>query len=1112
MKPVKINKPAIRRLPKVVDTMDAMDKYDPVNETEQFKRELDRIMASTATIMNDPRLDPRDLKLANNYLEWLTGKDFLNFRPYARQIDIGTQLNLDVCWSCSPEYYDGPDINHKWAVADMTSRYVFMKRGVCPRCGATREEGVRRKYIYDKIKHVGVAGQRSSKCLPGSTLISTPSGPIFIKDLFNGKQQAIVRLPTHDVVAHAVVQQSNLTYDISTTEGVNIRTNASHRLLTVESGYVCTKKRDGLRVGMHLEMPALPAIRPERSPKDKAHAHAGEQFYHAVKYGFTEAIESRLWLEPYAFKRAFFLGALSDGLVKCANSFHFVYRDRMLQAVRAWLEATGVPCYYGIFSGRDGFSVNTRKFLREYPEIFQDSPLTYKHYYKLPDADPMILPPACSAHVATTLQTLLNYVARFPWQSNTTAQSNMSDIYASWAYCNQGNSLTRNRLVSIISKLHKWRNLGWTSVERRHYENTIALLRKLLVTRYARVTAIHRHKLETVYDISVPGPEWFVANGYHSHNSTSVGHLIAYTTHRLLLTGDPAAYYGLLPGQTLTCVLTATSIDQAGRNLYTPLRKVFEITPWFKAFTEWTKDRAHVLGVELFRIRDTYTAFRYGALDVRVMSPDTRRIRGNTAYAGATDELGYFDSKENKVRMAGLEAYTAISNACATVNGRAEALREDGENDVIFAVPHAISSPFDESDPVMTLFKTNKTEPRALVYRIPTWRFNPDLSFAACKLIATKPETFMRDFGCVVTGAAGTFLPNISTIYSLCSDVVNAVITKPEIYLQKTTGAKFTIAKLRARWKADDAMACGLALDKGYNDNSYTFCVFHFEEEEAEEAGDGDADETENDENLDDEADVNTGEDGDYDAEDNYDEDDKHENLYDDDDDDDDTMSSVKLVIDALGEVQPGPDRPIHFAQMLSHVIYPLLEDFNVKLVVSDRWETLQMQQDLMEDFEITHIPLRPKKADFIAFRSAIYDQSIILPTSELDPDDIDKLNQPTDFVMAPVAHFIKQCTSVKETPKTVEKGGAFSDDLFRAVLLAHMASEDRMMRDILNTSEQVQEERGPAAILVNKSGSGAASTATTDTHVMLNARSNISQAVSTQGGDTAVSLLHTHK
>ena len=198
--------------------------------------------------------------------------------------------------------------------------------------------------------------------------------------------------------------------------------------------------------------------------------------------------------------------------------------------------------------------------------------------------------------------------------------------------------------------------------------------------------------------------------------------------------------------------------------------------------------------------------------------------------------------------------------------------------------------------------------------------------------------------------------------------------------------------------------------------------------------------------------------------------------------------------------------------QMLSNVIYPLLEDFNVKLVVSDRCETMQMQQDLMDDFEITHIPLRPKKSDFLAFKSAIYDQSIILPSSELDPDDIDKLSQPDDFVMAPVAHFIKQCTSVKETPKTVEKGGSFSDDLFRTVLLAHMASEDRNIRSILDTSEQIQEDRGPAAILVNNTSNAIVRTAATDTHVMFNASSNISQPVSTQDESATVSMLHTHK
>lgn len=1319
-----ISSPSLRKLKHPIETMDSLDKYDPASTDEKevaaFERELARLMSSNATIVLDPRMDPRDLPKARNYHEWLTGDRFLKYRPFARQIDIGAQLNLDVCWKCSPKFYTH-DIDFKLEPAAFARRYQFMSGGVCPSCKSTRLEGLKKGVIADKIKHIGIAGQRcvvgdtfvlcrgkiarianvvppgsgeipntennifirspngydrpesffrfktrettritldngmviegtnnhplftnrgfermdklttddhvpvvmvqtafgeaenlnidadvqealatnrvpdsvlesnkksmvsflhalmfqndkwrktvelglageslwreclflihavggraslkksdecftldmddldflsekslrrtfhdyywsrirsitkvdhpwpievydfsiptarcfianmvinhnSSKCMPGDSIVYTEDGPVELIDLI--RRNLKVRLPLADAPSKLVSSHRDFVYTFMTDHDIPVRMNGMHRMFTLEHGYVhATYQSKGvkhLKVGMHFEIPKFPKLIKEIRQSEWNRGKAG---YYVNKLNVVS--------ESYSYRRGFFDELMTNSLRYGEMSVTFVVANRTLyRHLRHWLEMHGVACF-PVKSSE--FGVDMKAFLKEFSILASEH---RKHYWQTLSSMNRRLPPAFGDLLGPLLKCVLDNTSRFPWWKNDAAQKKLMEIYNVWSLCQRRRELTTARLRHLFTVLWPWRNLAWTAKEKEDFGRLIGLMRYGVKTRFAKIVKIKTSNArETVYDIEVPKYNWFIAEGYNSHNSVSFGHLVSYTTHRLLMTGDPASIYGLLPGQYLTAILTATSVDQATRNLYRPMRSILETSNWFKTFNQWAKDRQEILGVELVRIRETFAIYRFGSLDVRVIAPNRATLRGYTAYASGVDELGHFDTDDAKLKGSGIEIYGAVTNACGTVNGMARRLRDDGDNDVVFAVSHAISSPFAKSDPIVRLHGQNVDEDSALTYIIPTWRFNPFLPFEECRKIAI-PDTFMRDFGCVLQDASGNFISKITHVTSLMDERRNAARIRRVVYESPRSRQKFSVGRVASSFQASAAMQCGMTLDMGYNNNSFAVTIFRLEMLNEDLPPETLAD------SLD--SPVQDVNDDDIDAD-----------FYDDDyvDEPDEAVSNCRVVIEAMGEVQPSESEPIHYTQLMETVIIPLIERFNVKVVISDRWQTLRIQQDICDSHGVNWVNYQLKKPHFLKFRMAVTDQAISLPDAEIDDDDIMQLANPRDFENYPIAHFVKQCLTVKETPKTVEKGADFSDDLFRTVVLAHAISEEVEFRGFLS-SDNSPVERGEPSMVITAS----AKVTETSTHVM---QSFSGKGALIQAGTPTVTALATHR
>lgn len=131
-------------------------------------------------------LDDRDFKQAPNFITFCL--DYLQVHPFPKQIECGSLLFGDICFKCSnPAYRNLYDET----LGEILDNIVFLEFGICPKCGRNRFELMK---LFPSLmawyqELIGVAGQRSGKCLTENVLIPSNKGLVPIKYFSNGNHK-----------------------------------------------------------------------------------------------------------------------------------------------------------------------------------------------------------------------------------------------------------------------------------------------------------------------------------------------------------------------------------------------------------------------------------------------------------------------------------------------------------------------------------------------------------------------------------------------------------------------------------------------------------------------------------------------------------------------------------------------------------------------------------------------------------------------------------------------------------------------------------------------------------------------------------------------------------
>jgi len=520
------------------------------------------------------------------------------------------------------------------------------------------------------------------------------------------------------------------------------------------------------------------------------------------------------------------------------------------------------------------------------------------------------------------------------------------------------------------------------------------------------VASIEYKGKDTVYDVTIPEHHCFLGNGFLNHNSgkSAISSIqLAYIIHRFLKTPNLQKVYKLLPSSPFTIPLVGLSFEKAKELLYNALYKYVTEGNWFIQYAEFLDKESSRMGCQpLYVIKDTFMRFRHKNILIAPFGPDKRKLRGNTSISSATDEVGWFlKGGIEGIKFDADEIYASVNNSLMTAKESYLRLLSEGYDNLPVPMNINISSPSSKKDKICRLYEDSKHDDYMFGMHLATWEVNPYLPFdgpTMQALLKKHGKNFWRDFGAVPPNSSNAFINDIKLLENCASKRNN--ICNLEQYSEVVGSKNYTTARISTVIRDNNVANRILALDAGVTHNSFAFAIA--------------------------------------------------------------SLQGKKVIFDLLTEVIPSPDAPINYSSVFNNIILKLIEQYNIKMICTDRWQNIKLLSDIENNVNL-NCETKTKSVnygDFEFFKTSLIDNNIVLPKPEIPFDKIENFatsDYPECYIHYPLAHFYLQALTVVDMQgKTVAKGDGLTDDIFRSAVLAHAVITDNKYCDIFNAPVNV--------------------------------------------------------
>ena len=484
--------------------------------------------------------------------------------------------------------------------------------------------------------------------------------------------------------------------------------------------------------------------------------------------------------------------------------------------------------------------------------------------------------------------------------------------------------------------------------------------------------------------------------GQRASKSQSFGMMAAYHVHSYLKNPSPQRTYNLLPMTDLHGQFTALTWQKAKDLLWDPIYGYLKNSRFFTDYYEVLDHYGAKYGEEIYQVKDTFARYRHRHLFLYPVGPDKNKLRGTTAFIGGIDEIGLFSVEENstKVKMNGEEVYTSMRNSFRTLRSAYYKLLKKGYNSLLPPFLGCISSPLNKKDMIVKLYERSLTSKYSTGFHYATWEMNPYITKKDLEQeFLDDPIKALRDFGAVPPNSSAPYIEDIDQVSSTINRK-NKNSFKIATYTAKSSSGKDHTAGKVVFTNQPDANKRILAIDAGEKNNSFAFVTGYWDSQ------------------------------------------------------------LERPVFDGIGEIQPKPLYPLNFTFLYEDILVPIIERMNVQLVVADRWQSTKILSDLVEECDIEAEQYSVKYSDFMTLKEDILNGKISIPKPEMESDKIEIAGNeayPQGFSGKPISHFIFQLISVQDNQKVVTKGEGTTDDILRALVLAHSYLVDLDFRELLS-------------------------------------------------------------
>lgn len=519
-----------------------------------------------------------------------------------------------------------------------------------------------------------------------------------------------------------------------------------------------------------------------------------------------------------------------------------------------------------------------------------------------------------------------------------------------------------------------------------------------------------------------PYTEAAIVWGQRSGKNQFLGMAASYHTHRIMKLENPIMAYNALKSVTLMMTFVALTAGQSKDTSWDPYTTYIHESPWFTAYNAMLTEQERRYGEgSLFKVKDTFIAYKHRRFLAHYCGPDERVLRGKTRIWGTIDELGLFpvgQAAEGKVKVNGPETYKAIKRSITTLRLAALARLEQGFYDIPFAYFVNISSPRSVRDMIMTRYRASLASRQVLGSKKATWEVNPHVPRKALKEeFRTDPVGSERDYGANPPLTSSPFISNPEIIEQTFAKKTTRIVIQHKFKTNKRGGREMWGRLVEG--PSSKRSSC-MFLDAGHVYNSFAFAIGHR----------------------------------------------NSKNGY--------------PVIRAVGELIPKEGVKINFSLIFKELIIPLAIQNNVVYMGADRWQSIKMLDDAEEEYGIGKIIHSLKYQEMINFRDLAAENRLTLPLPEMPTDKIltyDHSDYPKCFEGKPASHLYLQFCTVQDTGSGVIKGDDLTDDLARATMGCHSILSNPAYEELNKTV--VEDE--PAAkrledMIVVRRGSGGSS------------------------------------
>ena len=578
-----------------------------------------------------------------------------------------------------------------------------------------------------------------------------------------------------------------------------------------------------------------------------------------------------------------------------------------------------------------------------------------------------------------------------------------------------GGLTSRYRVAKVVNGLRNskaWPNLSSTTKKSLEALERVALDESIYWT---EVTSVSKAKDQVTYDVTIPNGHRFIANGLLNHNSgksTVSVMLIAYVTHVLLKSPKLSSMYsGIQEFSPLTCTMVATTSHQAAKTLWSPFRRLIASSSWYRELFQILDAKRLETGKELYQFKQVnglYLRLFHRNLDLYSSGPAKRTLRGDTRFAAVTDELGLFPFNPDQSED-GDEDDRERANA--------DEVHQSLSNSLTTVQGAIIAAREKGINHLCQGINFNISSPFSWMDKIcRLYLENNDNPNACCVKQPTWEITpmFPREHPTIVAAYRrnakkaerdyGANPPKIGSDFYQRDSALKCFQVQPWYGVTYEASSVNTVAKAVRRYQSAKHPASVLAIDAGATNNAFSLALSY------RKGGD--------------------------------------------------------IVVPVLIEVVPQPNKPIHYPSMYSNVILPICRACNVKVLLSDRWNSLQILQQAQDDVkDLKSQQYSLKMGDFTNVVSLVESSCLIFPIMELDPGKVELI---TDYKRElrdhPADHLYLQMLTVQEIGGTVAKGSSpsgirYTDDLHRAMVLSVTGILNERVAKYISKFKEVERE-----------------------------------------------------